>query len=161
MQNYRTETEIREHLANLVEQRKPTQDKAHDEFNKGVQFVVDYITDFIDTKRFKVFVKKEQMELVKQVEKLLGLSSYPEIGKGSVCPTGMPYITIVNGTVKDEGEEFSITEFVRLMGAEAYKKYEEMIEDNDYIIYWRIYPSYETTDNGTYVRMRLAIDKKI
>lgn len=43
-----TGTEIKSHIEKLIELRLPTQDQAHDEFNKGVKFVTDYVLEFIN-----------------------------------------------------------------------------------------------------------------
>lgn len=46
-----TVSDVKSHIEKMTEARKPTQDLAHDEFNKGVKFVTDYVLEFIDAIR--------------------------------------------------------------------------------------------------------------
>lgn len=40
--------DILAHIEALIAARLPTQDQAHEEFNKGVKFVTDYVSEFIN-----------------------------------------------------------------------------------------------------------------
>ncbi len=191
MQNYKTETEIKEHILKLIEARKPTQDQAHEEFNKGVKFATDYILEFINTKRMTVFIQKEQKELVAKIEKALELSSCPALGNTAKCPAGKEYKTFINGAFKEEGEAvnmepFSIDKQIEKVVDSITEEYKDILNSlligevnpravqmheaftdepfpkrENYCIYWRVYPTYETTNTGTYLRMRLTIDRKV
>lgn len=43
-----TAQDILAHIEGLIAARLPTQSLAHDEFNKGVKFVTDYVSEFIN-----------------------------------------------------------------------------------------------------------------
>lgn len=43
-----TANQIKEYLEKMIESRIPTQAQAHEEFNKGVKFVTDYVFEYID-----------------------------------------------------------------------------------------------------------------
>lgn len=57
-----TGNDIRTHIENMIEARKPNQDKAHEQFNCGVKFATDYVLDYINIEykptKYRIFLKK-------------------------------------------------------------------------------------------------------
>ena len=53
---------IKTHIEQLIIARIPTQDKAHEEFNKGVKFATDYVLEFINIRykpsKWRLFLKR-------------------------------------------------------------------------------------------------------
>ncbi len=57
-----TGEDIKAYIENMIEGRKATQDKAHEQFNKGVKFATDYVLNYINIeyrpKKPQSFLKK-------------------------------------------------------------------------------------------------------
>ena len=53
---------IKTHIEQMIIARAPTQDKAHEEFNKGVKFATDYVLEYINVKykpsKWRRFLRK-------------------------------------------------------------------------------------------------------
>lgn len=61
-----TGQDILKHIEDLIAARLPTQDAAHEEFNKGVKFATDYVSEFIN-----VEVKNKPLSVWKKILQII------------------------------------------------------------------------------------------
>lgn len=145
MQFYRTENDIRKHIATLIEARKPTMSAAHSEFNKGIQWMIDYVTEFMDVKRFTVDIDRERKELAQKLSEILKLPSengiHPEL-------KSLPYVSY--------SKNFDIQECLINI---SFSVLRNELEKNS-SIFWVEYPTYEKTNNGMYMHCKFVIVDK-